>query len=279
MSAETSPARRCFVISPIGADGSAVRQHADDVFDYIIKPAVAECGLVAHRSDHLLEPGKISAQMFREILTGDCCVALLTGHNPNVFYELAVAHTAGTPVVALIEKGEALPFDLHDWRCVRYDLSPRPLFEGTYVKELVAHLSRLALAGWVARPLFGDLAGGRLTRGGLPAGLVAELTADWAEKRAALSDFMRQLLGVVERAARSPRHSAGQRDLTAVTGKAHDDKEIYYRMETLRLLGFVEKSRDQTDATFRYTLSPGYRSAWGAASSAVQPARDSAAAD
>ena len=66
--------RRCFVISPIGADGSAVRQHADDVFDYIIKPAVTECGLVAHRSDHLLEPGKISEQMFKEIITGDCCI-------------------------------------------------------------------------------------------------------------------------------------------------------------------------------------------------------------
>src|SRR4051794_21742305 len=109
--------RRCFVISPIGAEGSAVRQHADDVFDYIIKPAVAECGLVAHRSDHLLEPGRISDQMFKEIVTGDCCIALLTFHNPNVFYELAVAPAAGTPVVTLIEKGEAVPFDIHDWRC------------------------------------------------------------------------------------------------------------------------------------------------------------------
>ncbi len=267
--------RRCFVISPIGADGSTVRQHADDVFEYIIKPAVAECGLDAHRSDHLLESGKISEQMYNEIVTGDCCVAILTGHNPNVFYELAVAQVIGTPVVTLIEKGEALPFDLQDWRCVRYDLSPRPLFERTYVKELVAHLSRLALAGWVAPPIFGELSRRHLARSGLSGGLVTELTATWAEKRAQLSDLMRRLLAVVERAASTPGQDAGQRDLSAVSGKPHDDPETYYRMELLRLLGFVEKSRDRADQTFRYTLSPGYRAALPAASPRAEPARDS----
>src|SRR4051794_33926821 len=180
--------RRCFVISPIGTDGSTVRRHADDVFDFIIRPAVEECGLTALRSDHLLEPGRISEQMFREIVTGDCCVALLTGHNPNVFYELAVAQTVGTPVVALIEKGEMIPFDIHDLRCVRYDLSPRPLFERVYVKELAALLSRLAAGGWAAPPVFGDWIAHRLARTGLPGSLVAELSSSWAEKRAGLGD-------------------------------------------------------------------------------------------
>ena len=32
--------RRCFVISPIGPEGSPVREHADDVDDFIIKPAL-----------------------------------------------------------------------------------------------------------------------------------------------------------------------------------------------------------------------------------------------
>src|SRR4051794_31165561 len=186
--------RRCFVISPIGTDGSTVRRHADDVFDFIIRPAVEQAGLAALRSDQLHEPGKISEQMFREIVTGDCCVALLTGHNPNVFYELAVAQTVGTPVVALIEKGEAIPFDIHDLRCVRYDLSPRPLFERVYVKELAAHFARLAAGGWNTQPAFGDLAVHRLARTGLPCELVAELTSTWSEKRGALGDKQKRLL-------------------------------------------------------------------------------------
>src|SRR5438874_637577 len=108
---------RCFVISPIGVEGSPIRQHADDVFDYIVKPAAAEVGIAANRSDHLHEPGRITEQMFREIITSCCCVCVLTGHNPNVFYELAVAQSMGTPVIVLIERGEELPFDIRDLRC------------------------------------------------------------------------------------------------------------------------------------------------------------------
>ena len=54
-------------------------------------------------------------------------IALLTGYNPNVFYELAVAQCAGRPVIVMAEKGLELPFDIHDLRCVYYDFSPRPM--------------------------------------------------------------------------------------------------------------------------------------------------------
>jgi hypothetical protein len=253
--------RRCFVISPIGAEGSPVRRHADDVFDYLIKPAAEECGLDAIRSDHLHEPGRISEQMFREIMTGDCCVAVLTGHNPNVFYELALAQAVGTPVVTLIEKGDTLPFDIQDLRCVRYDLSPRPLFERVHAKELAAQFSRFAAAGWSSRPAFGDLTALRLARTTLPSGLVAELTSPWTEKRGALGDKQRRLLEAVERADAETGQAIGQRELANLTGKRHDDPEVYYRMEHLRLLGFIEKTRDLADPTFWYALSPGYRAA------------------
>src|SRR5437016_1598412 len=86
--------RTCFVISPIGAAGSETRKHADDVFKSIIKPATDQCGLIAHRSDHLVKPGRITDEMHERILNDDICIALLTGRNPNVFYELAVAQSA-----------------------------------------------------------------------------------------------------------------------------------------------------------------------------------------
>ena len=140
--------KRCFVISPIGAEGSPIRQHADDVYDYIIKPAMEECGIDALRSDHLREPGKISDQMFREILMDDLCIAVLTFDNPNVYYELAVAQSGGRPVVVLLEKGRSLPFDIHDLRCVHYDLAPRALFEKVHVAALVEHVRSLEKSGW-----------------------------------------------------------------------------------------------------------------------------------
>src|ERR1700694_5732788 len=106
--------RHCFIISPIGEEGSAVRAHADDVLEFIIKPALARCDVVAVRSDQMPESGTITEQMFREIVKSDVCVVLLTGFNPNVFYELAVAQAAARPVVILIEKGLTLPFDVKD---------------------------------------------------------------------------------------------------------------------------------------------------------------------
>lgn len=129
--------RRCFVISPIGHTGSEVREHADDVFEYIIKPAVEPLGYLAHRGDHTNRPGKITDQLYECILHDDLLVAVLTFQNPNVFYELAIAHAAARPLIILCEKDHPLPFDIKDHRVIFYDLRPRSLFSGQYKDELI----------------------------------------------------------------------------------------------------------------------------------------------
>jgi hypothetical protein len=144
----TSAQRRCFLISPIGEEGSEVRQHADDVFDFIVKPAMDKFGIAVIRSDRLHEPGSISEQMFREIAEDDLCIAVLTGANPNVYYELAVAHALARPVIILLEKGQFLPFDIKDLRCVYYDLNHRALQEHVYVDEIAAHVENLEGVDW-----------------------------------------------------------------------------------------------------------------------------------
>jgi hypothetical protein len=150
-----SQIRRCFVISPIGAERSSIREHADDVYDYIIKPAMDACDIEAFRSDHLREPGRISDQMFRELLKDDLCIALLNDHNPNVFYELAIAQAAARPVIILVHKGQSLPFDIQDLRCVYYDLKPRMLFDRTYVNEIIAHVRAVEALNWKVGVPFG----------------------------------------------------------------------------------------------------------------------------
>lgn len=249
--------KRCFVISPIGTEGSPAREHADDVFDYIIRPAADEFGIKAIRSDHLNEPGRISEQMFREILTSHCCLCVLTGHNPNVFYELAVAQSVGTPVIILIEREESLPFDIRDLRCVRYDLRPRPLFEGRYAREVVAHLRSLEAARWAAAPLLGEADLLRRRRLGLPGSLIEELSAPLEQKREALSSRQKQILFKVESLC-AGQGFATQPEIANAFGKAQDDGELYYRLEHLRLLGFTEKRRDPGGHFFVYTLSPLY---------------------
>ena len=147
--------RRCFVISPIGAEGSEIREHADDVFDFIIAPAMKELGIEAYRADHITSAGKITEQMFESLITDDLCVAILTFHNPNVFYELAVAQSAARPTVIMIEKGTSIPFDLRDLRAIEYDFKPRQIRDGVYIKQLVQHVQSIDERGWKVDVPFG----------------------------------------------------------------------------------------------------------------------------
>ncbi|VGO17471.1 hypothetical protein PDESU_06067 [Pontiella desulfatans] len=146
--------KRCFVISPIGMENTTVREHADNVFDLIIAPAAEECGVVVSRSDQMPDPGHIMDQMFRSISKADFCIAILTGHNPNVFYELALCHAACKPVIVLMEKGNELPFDVRDLRCVFYDFGLKATFNRTYAKELQRQIEALRSSNWESSGLF-----------------------------------------------------------------------------------------------------------------------------
>jgi hypothetical protein len=148
-------ARRCFVISPIGQPDSEVREHADDVFDYIIKPAMDEVGMAVYRADHDQKVGRITDQMFQSILGDDLCIAILSFQNPNVYYELAVAQSAARPVIILNHKGHPLPFDLKDLRVIEYTLRPRMIFEKVYVKQIVEMVRNLEAANWAVPVPFG----------------------------------------------------------------------------------------------------------------------------
>jgi hypothetical protein len=147
--------KRCFVISPIGESGSATREHADDVFEFIIKPAMDELGIHVYRADHSQQIGRVTEQMFNSILEEDLCVAILTFCNPNVFYELAVAQSAARPVIILIEKGQTIPFDVRDLRAVEYDLRPRPLRDKVYVKQIIDLVRNLEAIQWAVQVPFG----------------------------------------------------------------------------------------------------------------------------
>lgn len=128
---------KCFVISPIGQPGSETRAHADDVYECIIEPALKKTKVEGRRADHIQDVGRITKQMYDDILSADFCIALLHGFNPNVFYELAVAHSSGAPVIILSEKGIDPPFDLKDERVFHYDLGARPIYRGDNIRGLV----------------------------------------------------------------------------------------------------------------------------------------------
>ena len=85
----------CFVIAPIGPKDSDIRKHSDKVLKHIFKKALADKYDVK-RGDEIDEPGMITSQVLREVQESHLVVADLTGHNPNVLYELAVRHAIRT---------------------------------------------------------------------------------------------------------------------------------------------------------------------------------------
>jgi len=115
-------AKSCFVIAPIGAEGTPTRKRSDQILKYVIRPAAEACGFVDPvRADQMLMPGIITSQIIERVLEDDLVIADLTGANANVFYELAIRHLIGRPVVQLIEKGEKIPFDVAASRTIEVD--------------------------------------------------------------------------------------------------------------------------------------------------------------
>jgi hypothetical protein len=126
---------RCFVISPIGDYGSEIRAHMDTVFHCIIAPALGESYHV-QRGDHDVRPGRITEQLVGDILGNDLIVCVLTGNNPNVYYELAIAESAAKPIIVLRHRGDVVPFDVKDVRYIEYDLDPRRIFDRVYIEQV-----------------------------------------------------------------------------------------------------------------------------------------------
>ncbi len=68
-------------------------------------------------------------EIFDDILRARCVIADLTGNNPNVFYELGVAHALKPNVVLLKRAGSSVPFDLNGIRHFEYEDSFKGISE------------------------------------------------------------------------------------------------------------------------------------------------------
>ncbi len=111
---KVSPSQTCFVMQPFAPP-------LGDSYDKIYKPAIEKAGLTSIRADaDLFGTGKIIDQIWRGIKQAEVLVAELTGRNPNVFYELGLAHALQKPVVLISSNEEDVPFDLQHIRVIYY---------------------------------------------------------------------------------------------------------------------------------------------------------------
>lgn len=143
----TSAHGDCFFITPLGPEGSEVRNRADEL-QSIISEVLGEYELTVVRADNIGEPGMITHQIVRAILQSRMVFADLTGANANVYYELGVAHSLSRPLVTLIDKARNLTFDTaHDRAIVIGDEGTITLAQARQVKIHLQHFVTSVLNG------------------------------------------------------------------------------------------------------------------------------------
>jgi chorismate mutase len=108
-----SSSNLCFVMMPF-------RPELDLVYAEIIRPAAQALGLTVLRVDEMSVPGSITEQIRVAIQQSRVCVADLTGRNPNVLYEIGMAHSLGKPTLLLTQDVAELPFDMRGLRVISY---------------------------------------------------------------------------------------------------------------------------------------------------------------
>lgn len=93
----------------------------DRYYAEIYVPAIKEAGFEPVRADELFTTGSVVEQIWEQIEKAKLLLADLSGKNPNVFYELGLAHAAKRPVVFTAGRLDDVPFDLRHLRVIIYE--------------------------------------------------------------------------------------------------------------------------------------------------------------
>lgn len=102
-----------FVIMPFGVE-------FDAIYESFFKPVLTSAGFEVHRADELTSAEGIMRTIIRRLADSCIIVADLSDSNPNVYYELGLAHAMHKPVINLAQEVDELPFDIKGHRVIPY---------------------------------------------------------------------------------------------------------------------------------------------------------------
>ena len=72
------------------------------------------------RVDEIYRPTKVMDDVLKTIVQSRLVISDLTGHNPNVLYEIGLAHALDREVIMIVQNVQDVPFDLNHIRYVPY---------------------------------------------------------------------------------------------------------------------------------------------------------------
>ena len=113
MTTSDDPQPIAFVIMPFDDE-------FDDLYNDFLYETLTDLGFAVSRADDLQNAQNIMKDILTGLSESDLIVADLTGLNPNVHYELGLAHALNKPVIMLTQDIGTLPFDLQSYRVIGY---------------------------------------------------------------------------------------------------------------------------------------------------------------
>lgn len=113
---------QCFYLCPFSEPFNTVYR------DHVL-PTIKNLGLTIKRADDIFGTQPIVDDIWEGICESDIILADVTGRNPNVMYEIGMAHTVGKPVIIITQSIEDVPFDLKHYRCIVYSYTPKGIKE------------------------------------------------------------------------------------------------------------------------------------------------------
>ena len=103
--------RSCFVAMPFGGD-------YDLLYSLVIKPTVESFGFECNREDDYGLIGILPENIVEHISSATFLIADISEKNPNVHYELGIAHTMKKPVILLSQ--DKVASDIRHWKYISY---------------------------------------------------------------------------------------------------------------------------------------------------------------
>jgi hypothetical protein len=99
-------------------------------FDSVYKAlqgATSALGLRCVRADEIWEHHAVVQDVVNLVARARAVICDCTGRNPNVFYEIGIAHSFGKEVLLIAQSDDDVPFDLGHLRYVRYSANTEGL--------------------------------------------------------------------------------------------------------------------------------------------------------
>jgi hypothetical protein len=106
--------RQAFVIMPF-------KKPIGDQYEQIYRLALEAAGFRPIRADEVYGPSAVILQIQKSIVESDLILCDLSDKNPNVLYELGMAHAIGKPSIIVSRQLQDIPFDLQHLRVILYD--------------------------------------------------------------------------------------------------------------------------------------------------------------